>query len=134
MGVVYIVRNESDGLYKIGRTLSFRERMLSLRKELGVPLRVCWVILTNNSARLELHLHRRRFRHRHVRGEWFALTPGDLASVSRVRLVNYKDMPPVVWPTDPGRRGSPRRYRMSVGDVIEPILPPRRPNRRRTSA
>lgn len=75
-GYVYILKG--NGLYKIG--LSTRKpdaRIAEYSPKLPFSTELVKVIESNNCHALEKELHR-RFRSKHVRGEWYALTSEDL--------------------------------------------------------
>lgn len=120
---VYIVRNETNGLYKIGQTRTLRERLIALRGSVGGPLRLVWYISTNRPLRLEKDMHA-RFADCHDHGDWFALSPEQVAEACSVSVVNYTDAPPWV-PQKPGNPKcpgtTPQLYRIAVGELIERV-------------
>lgn len=71
--VVYFIQDE-NGNVKIGRSLESRlgERLSDLQSGNAQTLTLMGVC--PGDVRLETSLHR-RFKHLHVRGEWFRLTP-----------------------------------------------------------
>jgi hypothetical protein len=119
---VYIIRNETNGLYKIGQARILRERLLALCGTVKAPLRLIWFVNTNRLLRLERAMHA-RFAESWHHGDWFALTPDQVAEACKVSLVNYKDAPPVTrggWHAkSPGT--TPRLYRIAIGELIEKI-------------
>lgn len=73
---VYILKTGKN-LYKIGKTQNLQRRLSGYRTHLPVEFRVVRQYLADNMDSLEQSLHV-VFQHKHVRGEWFELTPDDL--------------------------------------------------------
>lgn len=75
---VYVV--EANGLFKIGYATSPARRIASMN--CGSPVRVTLLlsIPTDEYSYLEAVLHA-KFQDRHHHGEWFALTPQDIALI-----------------------------------------------------
>ena len=70
-----------NGLYKIGKTTRQpEERLKDYSPKLPFETELVKVIKTKNCTKLERELHR-RFKAKHVRGEWYALTADDLAQL-----------------------------------------------------
>lgn len=78
-GYVYILRAES-GQYKIGRSKNPSDRLKTFSVKL--PFRVDYeiVIPSSNHKALERALHE-RFAAKWINGEWFALSPEDIAAL-----------------------------------------------------
>ena len=95
-GYVYVAHAMGTGLYKIGKSISPHSRDL-----LGVilpfdmtdlpPVIMLHMIRTNGMARLESYLHR-RFATKRGDGEWFQLTPQDVADLRKTTRVVFRDM------------------------------------------
>lgn len=78
-GYVYVLSSDS-GLYKIGKTRDYKNRIRTFGVKL--PFMVAYELVTksDNYHALEQQLHQ-RFDHLRVDGEWFALTPDDLTAI-----------------------------------------------------
>lgn len=80
-GYVYILHEaELSGLYKIGRTVTPRGRIGHFDTTWAFNFEIAHIIQTADPVRLESELHT-RFWDRRKRGEWFALTPVDIAAI-----------------------------------------------------
>jgi hypothetical protein len=77
-GFVYLVC--CGDRYKIGRTRDVAKRLRSLQTAASLPLVLVASAAVEDSAASEAELHR-RYAHRRTHGEWFALTPDDLAAI-----------------------------------------------------
>lgn len=80
-GCVYVLK-AADGLHKIGSSTRLHKRIESLNTAHAKPLQLILVIPTIQHTHhiLESTLHN-RLADRHVRGEWFALTPSDITAL-----------------------------------------------------
>jgi lipid II:glycine glycyltransferase (peptidoglycan interpeptide bridge formation enzyme) len=77
-GFVYLIQNVYDGRYKIGFTeASVEERRKQLLTASSQDLTVVYSFQCKHHRKIEKYLHR-LFKHRHQRGEWFALTEEDV--------------------------------------------------------
>lgn len=75
-GYVYVLKG--NNLYKIGRTTGLpTKRTAEYSPKLPFETELVVVIKTDDCFKLEKELHA-RFKSKHVRGEWFNLTPKDL--------------------------------------------------------
>lgn len=73
---VYILKSGKNH-YKIGRTQNLQKRLTGYRTHLPVEFRVIRQYMAVNMNELEQSLHI-VFQHKHIKGEWFELEPGDL--------------------------------------------------------
>jgi hypothetical protein len=78
-GQVYVI--QSGEHCKIGRTHDVRKRVLALQTGSPHPIRLLTVIATEDAMAVEKGLHR-RYAHKRRSGEWFALTPEDIAEIT----------------------------------------------------
>lgn len=83
-GYIYVMHLEGTPYYKIGKSIDPEQRRLVLMEgaTLGPTtpqsIDIVHQIETNDMNHLERFMHK-YYKHRHVRGEWYALTEGDLA-------------------------------------------------------
>lgn len=79
-GYVYLIQELNHGYFKIGKTNNPAQRLN--RFEVRLPFQVDYICLipADDALLLENNLHW-RFKHRHVAGEWFALSDEDVASI-----------------------------------------------------
>jgi hypothetical protein len=75
-GYVYILRSQ-DGYYKIGKSIVPKVRIRSMGVVLPFAIEPIHLIPSNDYSRAERSLHD-KFGDQRVRGEWFALTEGDV--------------------------------------------------------
>lgn len=87
-GYVYLVFNPDNGLHKIGVSASPEARMDSINSDEGVKCELIHLIPSNDVYRLERSLHAQHGEQR-VRGEWFNLTAGQVASIKARAEVIY---------------------------------------------
>lgn len=80
IGVVYLV--QGGKFYKIGFTNDIGRRTYDLRIQLPEKVKLIHQIETDDPKGIEQYWHR-RFADRHANGEWFALTPEDVAAFKR---------------------------------------------------
>ncbi len=84
---VYVIK--SGDFYKIGMTQgSVASRLKGLQTGNPEPLDVIFTIVTKDPDKLERNIHE-AFKHRHVRGEWYALTDTDLSDIYQACLLNW---------------------------------------------
>jgi hypothetical protein len=126
VGCVYLVEDiNRPGVYKVGRTLHLRDRVVMFAK-VG-PVRLVWYILTNGPGALESHLHA-EWQDCRVGGEWFRLTEKRVATFRSFRAVNWKGYDPVCpswWESMLGREtrgGAPPLVPVEIG---RPLYHPR---------
>lgn len=81
-GFVYLLKSVT-GHWKIGRTVSPKDRLKTFGIQLPFEVEFEHLIPTNNMAEAESRLHI-RFEARHVNGEWFALTDEDVAYIKSI--------------------------------------------------
>lgn len=79
-GYVYLVREKSEGYFKIGRTRKPQDRMATFDVKLPLIVGYICLIPSENMRALESALHR-RFASKRVNGEWFALDAEDVAHI-----------------------------------------------------
>jgi hypothetical protein len=83
-GSVYLVRNDHNGMVKVGRSLNVEKRLKTLQTSNPFPLTLILTILTNDSPQVESNLHK-IFRHKRVYGEWFNLSDQDIDLVLNLK-------------------------------------------------
>jgi len=82
-GIVYLIRENQGGFFKIGKSTDFKRRKSSLNLHLPVGYEVIHTINTQDIDRLERELHA-RFASKRMQGEWFDLTEEDVVSVKGI--------------------------------------------------
>lgn len=91
MGTVYMVRDASTGLVRIGFTVSVKHRAYTIpydhRNKLAGHLLRMEVIEDDTSRELETLLHR-KLRHLYTDGEWFRPPTGLQAFIQRMTALN----------------------------------------------
>ena len=82
-GVVYFIHMEGNlNMFKVGYSTNFIKRLESL--QVGNPHLLClYKTIDNVSRKTEARLHH-LFSKRHIRGEWFAITPDMIDSVCKL--------------------------------------------------
>ena len=82
-GVVYFIHMEGNlNMFKVGYSTNFMNRLESLQG--GNPHLLClYKTIDNVSRKTETRLHH-LFSKRHIRGEWFAITPDMIDSVCKL--------------------------------------------------
>lgn len=76
---VYVICSD-EGLYKIGYSKNPTERMRQLQVSIPHKLTLIHDIMTTQPKLLEKQLHE-AYSHKHVRGEWFALSEYDIIEI-----------------------------------------------------
>lgn len=123
MGVVYLIRDDDSGAYKVGCTGALQERIGSLVRAIRRKrLRFVWAIATNHAGRLEDCL-KKRWMPWHVIGEWFDLPESEVAEFRRVIAYNWHGSEPVnteyaLRSIRPQVTGPRRKYRLVPGEPI----------------
>lgn len=79
-GYVYLLREANGTHYKIGRTRNPENRLRTFSVKLPFQVEYDHLIQTDDMYALEAELHQ-RFAHCRVDGEWFALTPDEVAHI-----------------------------------------------------
>ena len=83
-GFVYLLR--SGRYFKIGRTNSVGRREYELGIQLPEPAKLVHQIKTDDPIGIEEYWHK-RFKDKRKGGEWFDLTPGDVAAFKRHKIM-----------------------------------------------
>jgi hypothetical protein len=78
-GFVYVLACE--GRYKLGASRNVRQRLRTLQTASPAPLELVWSADVPDMYGTERALHA-QFAHRHIAGEWYALTPEDLQEIA----------------------------------------------------
>lgn len=76
-GFVYLIHNATQSTYKIGKSKDPVKRLSQLRTSSPDEIAIVCTIETSDMDRLEGELHQ-HFADKHIRGEWFRLTPSDV--------------------------------------------------------
>jgi len=84
LGSVYLIR--SGRLYKVGRTSAMGRREYELNIQLPQEPKLVHEIKTDDPVGIEHYWHE-RFKERRTRGEWFQLTPEDVAAFKARRFM-----------------------------------------------
>lgn len=79
-GYVYLIWNQSDGLFKIGKSKRLTTRLRSHQTGNAGRLGIVCNIASDDMGKLEKRLHS-EFDHKRVRGEWFRLSWDDAATI-----------------------------------------------------
>ena len=87
VGHVYVFQSSTH--YKIGKSVEVDERIKQVGKDVGEELRLLHTINTNDYTRTETELHL-RYAHCRVRGEWFDLSPDELAEILAISEVTFE--------------------------------------------
>lgn len=85
-GHVYLLKSPT-GTYKIGRTKDPSKRLHTFSVKLPFEVEFVCVIAAEDMIALETELHR-KFKHKRVGGEWFALSEDDVAFISQLAANN----------------------------------------------
>jgi len=86
-GSVYLVKESSQGHYKIGRTVNVKSRMKTFTVKLPFKVELSHSFPADDYITAERLLHE-NFTHRHVDGEWFSLTEGDVEWIKEILEFN----------------------------------------------
>jgi hypothetical protein len=79
-GYVYLIQEVSNGHFKIGRTRNPQDRLSTFNVKLPFMIDYICLIPASNMRALESRLHS-RFASKRVDGEWFSLSPADVAFI-----------------------------------------------------
>lgn len=80
---LYVVACRLNGLFKIGISWHPTGRIADLSNFSPVPLELVRVCYPTDAIATERHLHE-TYRDKRHHGEWFELSPGDLADIARL--------------------------------------------------
>ena len=81
VGFVYLMYSPKKHIYKIGMSKQPSTRVIQLRGQImDKKLKLIWQKWSNN-AWVEEHNYHARYAHRRLFGEWFDLTPADVAEI-----------------------------------------------------
>jgi hypothetical protein len=122
---VYLIHDARGSRYKVGLTGKLRKRLKTLATAVGGELRLVWVIASND-GRLVEDAWKRKWADRCLGGEWYDLTPEDVAEFCSVRTVNWRDREPIEF-GDPlaapkmAKYGPRVRYVMAIGEVVRRV-------------
>lgn len=123
-GCVYLVRelgNDGNPLHKVGATGDLDNRMNMLKPSFPDGKMVfLWAILTNYVGELERYWQKRWADKRAKGCDWFFLSPRDVDDFRTVRVVEYRDIPPipVVEKTYTGPWFGKRTRKLIPGDMV----------------
>lgn len=78
---VYVIKNHETGNCKIGCSRNLEPRIKGLRNSIEAHTTVETIIFSHSPRQLEKALHK-EFADKCVHGEWFRLTPADLARLT----------------------------------------------------
>ena len=81
-GSVYVISVNNE-YYKIGYANNVRKRVRQMQHACPYPIQIVHIIMTDHTIRLETALHK-RYRHRHVQGEWFKLSPDEVQALCSI--------------------------------------------------
>jgi len=87
-GYVYLVREGTQGHYKIGRTIDVKSRMKTFTVKLPFKVELSHSLPADDYISAERLLHD-NFSHRRVDGEWFSLNEGDVEWIEAI--CEFKD-------------------------------------------
>ena len=82
-GYVYVVQEQSQGHYKIGRAKNPGKRTQMFAVKMPFKIKLDILIQTDDMYALESDLHK-HFAHKRVNGEWFALDSADLDYIRKL--------------------------------------------------
>jgi hypothetical protein len=85
-GYVYLVRHGSRREYRIGCTTNVLRRHGEIAIELPERIQPIHVIETDDPYGIEAYWHK-RFESKRLNGDWFALTPEDVAAFKRRKFM-----------------------------------------------
>lgn len=82
---LYVIKNDITGIYKIGITNNYEQRMIEIRNATGSPISLIILVIYDSpidagSIWVEHFLHN-YFREKRTFGEWFKLSIKDIASI-----------------------------------------------------
>ncbi len=98
---IYIIQDHDTGFYKIGKSKYPKTRLHQLiKQDTKLPTPNRFILLdawyADESVEKDLHKHFKRF---HIRGEWFALEPHHLCTISNLFYYNQpllQEVPAVI--------------------------------------
>lgn len=82
-GYIYLIKKEGSDIYKIGKSIDPVTRIHRFEIVLPFPIVPIHVIDCVDYDQAEIDLHR-RYAHRRIRGEWFALTPDEVTEIKAI--------------------------------------------------
>jgi len=86
-GYIYLIEGEK-GRFKIGLTADPKTRISTLGVKLPFDIEVIHLIHTDDMRRAERELHH-QYNHRRLNGEWFDLTPDEIAAIQQIKHITY---------------------------------------------
>jgi len=90
LATIYLITADDVG-FKIGRTTSIVDRVAKLQTSHHKEIRVIHFFLTLKPVIVEGAL-KRLFKSKHVRGEWYMLTPEDVLFIQRLDRGNHIEL------------------------------------------
>jgi hypothetical protein len=111
---VFIFGNEAQGWYKIGTSQNIEHRFAEISNLAPFPLKISarWPCQRKYCRELQLHLHD-LFASKWIQGEWFALTPQDVATASNAVIA---------WKASMGGEEDSRKLVKQVNFLVEPAM------------
>lgn len=84
-GIVYVIRDESSGLHKIGITLVWQRRSRQLN--IGTKTRAVCIVRAISPGEIERMLHQRYKSLRLPQSEWFNLQPQHITEIKQILIM-----------------------------------------------
>lgn len=91
-GYIYIIQaSDPDRYYKIGYSKNPKHRIQNMGVKLPFEVKPIHLIETNHMILVEHYLHS-KYQSKRARGEWFELTPDDVADLCAIDTLNAEDI------------------------------------------